>query len=484
LKLQILHKGLLLIFIPLLFQLVFFVQLFSLENQVEALEREEARQANMVLAMDQVAVEFGGSMTAIVCTLFGPSNYKLDPDGFKARLDKILTDVQATAEETPGTAMIMKEMKTLAQSQYQLYRELKVASEEQKADRELILVNFAKLKPEFNRVAAQCLAFKEKLTKELATLVATRKKNEANSSIVKQQILIGVLVDFAVAVLLLIAFLVDITQRLKVLVDNAQLLPRGKILYDKVSGSDELALLDIVLHDASEDLHSAKEYRKSLMEMVAHDLRSPLSTARSTVDILLSPSVQGSGEQSLKHLTSLKRSMVQLLGFVEDLLTIDRLESGKLELELSVFKIFALIDQCFDSLAIKADTKGLKLVREGEDCELVADQPRLTQVLMNLLTNAIKHSPDGGTVTVKTELNTSIFKLSVLDQGSGIPPKDQARIFEKFVQGRDANRKEGFGLGLAICKLIIDAHQGTIGLNSEAGKGSEFWFELSIDEDD
>jgi signal transduction histidine kinase len=220
------------------------------------------------------------------------------------------------------------------------------------------------------------------------------------------------------------------------------------------------------------------------MEMVAHDLRSPLSSAKSTVDILLNPAVYGSGEQSLNHLARLRRSLIQLIGFVEDLLTIDRLESGKLELEVELFKIYDVVDQCFDSLAVKAQSREIKLVKEGKNFEVIADQSRLSQVVMNLLGNAIKHSPDGGTVTVLTESDPDTVKLSVKDQGRGIARGEQDRIFQKFVQSKDAKQKEGFGLGLAICKMIIDAHQGTMGLNSELGKGAEFWFTLPSDEEE
>jgi signal transduction histidine kinase len=201
------------------------------------------------------------------------------------------------------------------------------------------------------------------------------------------------------------------------------------------------------------------------------------------VDLLLNPTSSATADQSQAHLGRVRRSLTQLIAFVEDLLTIDRLESGKLELELSLFKISVVIDQCFDSLGIKAQARGIGLVKEGQDFEVVADQLRLVQVLMNLLGNAIKHSPDGGTVTVFTEAGEDAVRVAVLDQGKGIARAERERIFFKFVQSKDAKRQEGFGLGMAICKLIIDAHQGTIGLNSEVGKGSEFWFTLPADDD-
>src|SRR5208282_214577 len=162
---------------------------------------------------------------------------------------------------------------------------------------------------------------------------------------------------------------------------------------------------------------------------------------KSTVEILLSPRASGSAGESRAHLSRLRRSLIQLIGFVEDLLTIDRLESGKLELEVSLFRIDSLIDECFESLAPRAGGRGIKLVKEGDNFEVAADQTRIGQVLMNLLTNAIKHAPDGTTVKVLSERELDNIKVSVIDEGKGIAKVDQERIFQKFVQSKDANQK-------------------------------------------
>jgi signal transduction histidine kinase len=398
-------------------------------------------------------------------------------------MDLLFARLRPLAHEIPDAGALIDEVQKTSQDQYDFFKEMLAAGATQNGNSQLQILSYVKLRPKFISIASRGEALKQMMEREIGALTDSWKNNESKRSSLKQQIFIGVAVDFTVTALLLVAFLWDITKRLKVLVANAQLIPTGRALAERVSGSDELAMLDGVLHDASEELLNAKEYRKSLMEMVAHDLRSPLSSAKSTVDILLNPAVYGSGEQSLKHLGRLRRSLVQLIGFVEDLLTIDRLESGKLELELELFKIHAVVDECFDSLAVKAQGREIKLVREGKDFEIIADQPRLCQVVMNLLTNAIKHSPDGGTVKVLTECDEATVKLSVIDQGRGIAEVEQQRIFQKFVQSKDSKQKEGFGLGLAICKLIIDAHQGTIGLQSEVGKGSRFWFILPRDED-
>jgi signal transduction histidine kinase len=477
------HKGLLLIFVPLLVQLLFFVQLFNLVNQAEALGREQANRAEVMEAADQFIMEFGTTWTVIICKLFLSHAYKLDPEAFKTHMDLVFARVRPLTGEYRGMDSIVAEAQQATQEQYDLQKEVQAVSATPEANSQLPLLGYVKLRSKFARSAARGVALKQIVENEISTMKDTYRRNEDKRVSLKKQIFIGVAADFTVTVLLLFAFLWDITKRLKMLVANAYLLPTGKALNERVSGSDELAMLDGVLHDASEELQKAKDYRKSLTEMVAHDLRSPLSSARSTVDLLLNPGVYDSGEQSLAHLAKLRRSLIQLTAFVEDLLTIDRLESRKLELELSLFKIHSLIDETFDSLAVKAQSRDIKLVKEGADSEVVADQSRIAQVVMNLLTNAIKHSPDGGTVRVLTRHDVDTVKLSVIDQGKGIAESERERIFQKFVQNKDFRQQEGFGLGLAICKLIIDAHRGTIGLKSKVSEGSEFWFTLPGSQD-
>jgi len=473
----------LLIFVPLLLQLVFFGQLSNLVSQMEKLEKEEELRMLFIESSDAIIMEFGASWTAIVCRLFGSSGYKQDPEVYKARMQEHFARLKPYAKDYPHMYALIEETERTAQVHYEIFKDLQTAADSQDGSASVQLLDMIKLRPKLASLGSRTLLQKKLLEAESAELHQAWKKSEENRLKLKQQIYAGVIADFVITVLLLTAFLLDITKRLKILVANAHSIPSGKRLENKVTGSDELAVLDAVLHNASEELFSAKEHRKSLMEMVAHDLRSPLSTAKSTVELLLSPAVRDSAESSQGHLERLRRSLMQLIAFVEDLLTIDKLESGKLELELSVFKIQPLVDDCFESLAIKVQSRDIKLVKEGENFEMAADQARLTQVVTNLLTNAIKYSPDGGTVKVVTERHDGNVMLSVIDQGKGIARVDREKIFQKFVQAKDAKSNEGYGLGLAICKLIIDAHKGKIGVNSEVGKGSEFWFSLPDDED-
>jgi len=481
-KLQILHKGLILIFIPLLIQLVFFAQLFSLVSQVEELERQEESRTMLMEASDQVIMEFGTTWTTIICKLFGSTAYTLDPEAYKAHMDSLFKRFRPIEKDFPRFKALMDEAALASDDQYELFKELRTASPEPDSHSALPFLSVLKFRPKFMRISGRGLELKQSMEREIAFLNDSYKKNESKRVNLKQQIFFGICADFIISVLFLLAFLSDITRRLKILVANAALIPTNKPLTERVSGSDELAMLDSVLHGAAAELQQAKEYRTSLMEMVAHDLRSPLTAAKSTVELLLNSTIAQAAEQQ-SHLERLRRNLIRLIAFVEDLLTIDRLESEKLELDLSLFKIQKVVEDCVESLAAKAESRKVQIFTSGENFEVVADQARISQVIMNLLTNAINHSPDGGVVAVQTSVLDDFVKITIIDHGRGIARSEQKRIFEKFSRGQD-KQVDGYGLGLAICKLIIDAHQGTIGINSAVGKGAEFWFALPDDQGD
>jgi K+-sensing histidine kinase KdpD len=302
LKLRILHKGLLLIFVPLLLQLWFFAQLFNLVSQVEVLEREEAMQASMMTTADQIVLEIGTSWTAIICKLFGSGAYALAPEGYMARMESLFAQLRPLAKERTDARVLLDEAQKMTQDQYEFDKDMLAAGGVQDGITGMSAFTLLKMRSKFINKISRGLVMKKMLENGVAALAVVRHKNETRRATLKQQIFIGVAADFFVSALLLIAFLWDITKRLKVLVANAERIPTGNALAERVSGSDELALLDGVLHNASGELASAKEYRKSLMEMVAHDLRSPLSSVKSTVDILHNPTVYGSVEQLLQHL--------------------------------------------------------------------------------------------------------------------------------------------------------------------------------------
>jgi two-component system sensor histidine kinase KdpD len=272
-----------------------------------------------------------------------------------------------------------------------------------------------------------------------------------------------------------------ITRRLDVLVGNAHRLPLGLPLEERVSGVDELAYLDTVLHEADSYLREAKEARGLLMEMVAHDMRSPLMSAQIALELLGQQLTADASAGVQRQTDALRRNLSVVINLVDDLLTIDRLEAGALELDRKPCYVQHFVEDAIVSVSALAVAKGITLTETcPEDLVVNADHDRVVQVVTNLITNAIKFSPKGSTITVSAEKVNPYGRICVQDQGPGLPPGMEAKIFEKFQQVEKEHAKRGYGLGLTICKMLTELHGGTIRAHNMPEGGSRFCFSLPL----
>jgi signal transduction histidine kinase len=167
---------------------------------------------------------------------------------------------------------------------------------------------------------------------------------------------------------------------------------------------------------------------------------------------------------------------------INDLLDIDKLESGKLELDIDEVALASLVQRSISAVEGYAKQQQVDIVSAVDDTGLIyADGDRLVQVLVNLLSNAIKFSRANQTVTLRAHpISEQEYQFAVIDEGRGVAPEVKDKIFRRFEQATIEDSKElrGSGLGLAICKAIVEEHHGTIGVDSELGKGSTFWFRI------
>ncbi len=241
-----------------------------------------------------------------------------------------------------------------------------------------------------------------------------------------------------------------------------------------------LALIDI------KDRHAIEQMKREFNAMVTHDLRSPLTAISMSIDLLADVHGNVLPEEAKRSLNMQKRNCDRLLGLINDLLDIERLETGGMTLELEPITVDALFDRAIASIDALAESTGIKIEKQANTTEIIADPDRIVQVLVNLLSNAIKFTEAGKTIRVFAELKDKCIELSIKDEGRGIPQEKLALVFERFkqVSKDDAVKKGGSGLGLAICKSIVEAHKGKIGVESELGKGSRFWFTLPMYADD
>jgi signal transduction histidine kinase len=164
---------------------------------------------------------------------------------------------------------------------------------------------------------------------------------------------------------------------------------------------------------------------------------------------------------------------------IVDLLDLEKMETGALQLKLQEVPLQAVFEDAEDAVLSYAQENNLELLIQENDFTVQIDPERIIQVLVNFLSNAIKFSPPGGKITVSAEKRDRMIRISVKDEGPGIPAEYRESVFDRYKQIESQGKtKLGTGLGLAICKSIILEHHGAIGVDSEPGKGSSFWFEV------
>jgi signal transduction histidine kinase len=240
------------------------------------------------------------------------------------------------------------------------------------------------------------------------------------------------------------------------------------------------------LAQANAELKAAEALRDDLTDMIVHDLRTPLTTIGLSLD-LLERVLQDETKvaQREKFMKSANRSAEDLLQLVDQLLDVAQMEAGQLRLNRETHSVTELLEAkaAVFQPQIVANNKHLTLALPETLPPLNFDADLIDRVLDNLLSNALKYTDEGGQITLRAQLNDNSLVVAVADDGEGIEQSLANQIFDKFYQVRDAEGKplrRGTGLGLSFCKMVVEAHNGRIWVESEAGKGSTFYFMLPL----
>ena len=270
-------------------------------------------------------------------------------------------------------------------------------------------------------------------------------------------------------------------------VDRSELVARAKSLLRIKAYHDELKARNSEIAEQNEKLRELQKIKEGLTHMIIHDLNNPLSSIIGALDLILlkesalSKKTLGSLNACLDYCRDLKDMILSLLG-------IHRMEEGKLELDIEGSDITELIMEVMQQSEFKAKKNHVRLFANGSKAPytVAIDRGLIKRVILNLLSNAIRHTPTGGKVEVKTDLNTADESISiqVVDTGNGLAPEYHQKVFDKFEQV--CLNKEGVaigsgGLGLAFCKMAVEAHGGKIWVESEGeGQGANFQFTVPV----
>jgi signal transduction histidine kinase len=265
--------------------------------------------------------------------------------------------------------------------------------------------------------------------------------------------------------------------RLNQVIENTNRFGAGEPLLEVLPGMDEIARLDVVFHDMAKEVTNASKRRQDIMNMVAHDLRSPITSMNIAVDYAL----QRDREVKLDHadqrvFTSCLSSSARLISLINTFLDSEKLAAGKIEVVLESAPVALMLEDARIAVSGLCQSKQQTLSIADTDEEFFGDPERLTQVVVNFLSNASRYTPKGKTISVTVERVDPFVEISVLDEGPGIPKEKLSLLFQEFSQ-LDGAHQGTTGLGLFICKKLIEMQNGQIGADSSP-QGSRFWFRV------
>ena len=246
----------------------------------------------------------------------------------------------------------------------------------------------------------------------------------------------------------------------------------------ETSSTKEIVELTSTINSVAETLGKQDALRKRLTADVAHELRTPLATLQSHLEAM----IDGIWQPDAARLTSCHEEIVRISKLVGDLERLTKYEGENLMLNIERFDLSAMLQRITTNFESQFKSSGILLVFEPQERMVEADEDKISQVFINLISNALKYTPSGGKVEIKIGSNAGHTDISVSDTGIGIAPEDLPQIFERFYR-TDKSRSRltgGSGIGLTIAKSIIDAHHGSITVTSEPDKGSVFTVTLPI----
>jgi signal transduction histidine kinase len=260
----------------------------------------------------------------------------------------------------------------------------------------------------------------------------------------------------------------------------------------EVWNRDEMGNLANALNDMSSELgrlyreiQAASRHKSEFLANMSHELRTPLNAIIGFSEMLDERVFGELNDKQAEYVRDIHESGDHLLSLINDILDLSKVEAGRMELSLRKFDIANAMDNAFTLVKERSLRHGITLETDLEPGlgGIIADERKFKQILLNLLTNAIKFTGEGGHITVKAIIDGDRLKISVSDTGIGIPPEDQLLVFEEFRQSSEENgqAREGTGLGLTLTKKFVEMHGGALTLESEVGKGSTFSFTMPLD---
>lgn len=472
-KRRLRSKLLILASVPLLFEILFVAVLLYLQHQTEIEVKTVERAQNAIAEVNNIGKLFyDASTTVLMYGITHDINYREKYRQLSSLIlpsvNKLRSLARGEVDELDALDKITVICRRGIDALDQLLSARQLGSYDSRAD---LLALSNSLIDQTHRVA-------EIETKLLQTQLPAAKRWR---DLFFYWLIFGVCLSIILSIALVYAFDRRLVERLNIILDNTIKFSTGQPLNRALDGNDEISQIDQCFHAMKGSLSEARRREQSFLAMLSHDVRLPLTSATLYLQQLSRENFGKHSSQVKGRILQIAEDFVCLSQMLGNLLDIQRIEAAKLEVHPTTVSSASLVRKAFALVQGLAAQRSIDLVCHSPDRPLFADPERVLQVLVNLLTNAIKFSDNGTPIEVLIEEDNSWHQISVIDKGKGIHPDFHERIFKVYERSEEESQTmPGAGLGLAISRAIIELHNGAIGVDSELGKGSKFWFKLPI----
>ncbi|MBS1993590.1 MAG: HAMP domain-containing histidine kinase [Cyanobacteria bacterium SZAS LIN-2] len=315
-------------------------------------------------------------------------------------------------------------------------------------------------------------------TQQIAARAQSRKQQDLLQKALESLVFITFASGAAVSVGLFYAFAGSTLTRVKILGRNASALARLEVPTESIDGNDEVAYLDSVFRAVAAELRRARDEHQSIVQMIAHDIRSPMMAAQisiSTLEEFFIDALPGAAIQWCEQITAASN---HVLAFVDQLLTLEALESDGIDLTPSDFSIRDLVQECILSLSERSGLKSLSIENTCTDTQMRADRRRVAEVISTYLSNAIQSAPEASQIVVSSKTEADCDTVLVRDAGPGLSRLQCSEVFDRSYASDSEADCADFGLGLHICKMLVESHGGRVGAFSESSRDRSFYFSI------